>query len=218
MQSASAKLPITGSPLAAAPVPEPPPAPVAAAPAGGSASAFNPAISLVLAGTYANLSRDPATYHLQGFIPSGGEIGPGSRGFNLGESELSVSAAIDPMFSGRLTAALASDNSVGVEEAWFDGRGLFEGGTIRAGRFLSSIGYLNDHHAHTWDFVDAPLAYQAFFGGPIKTDGLQLPAGWRRPTASSSWGRRSARGDDLPGKRQRAQRDRFDGPLRSRRR
>ena len=89
LQSASAKPPVTAAPPAAAAVPEPPPAPVAAAPAGGSASAFNPAISLVLAGSYANLSRDPATYRLQGFIPSGGEVGPGSRGFNLGESELS---------------------------------------------------------------------------------------------------------------------------------
>jgi len=192
LQTAAAKPPATVTP-AAAPVAEPspppvaatpaaesPPMPVAAAPAGGSASAFNPAISLILAGTYANLSRDPTTYRLQGFIPSGGDVGPGSRGFNVGESELGISAAIDPMFSGRLTAALASDNSLSVEEAWFEGQGLLAGATIRAGRFLSSIGYLNDHHAHTWDFVDAPLAYQAFFGGPIKTDGLQLR--WLAPT------------------------------------
>jgi len=191
LQSASAKPAAAGVPAAAAPVvesppaaaapaAEPPPVPVAAAPAGGSASAFNPAISLILAGTYANLSRDPATYRLQGFIPSGSDVGPGSRGFSVGESELGISAAIDPMFSGRLTAALASDNSLRVEEAWFEGQGLLAGATLRAGRFLSSIGYLNDHHAHTWDFVDAPLAYQAFFGGPIKTDGLQLR--WLAPT------------------------------------
>ncbi len=172
LQSAAARPPAADAPAAAAPV--------ATSPAGGSASAFNPAISLILAGTYANLSLDPATHRLQGFIPSGGEVGPGRRGFNVGESELGISAAIDPMFSGRLTAALAADNSVSVEEAWFEGQGLFEGATIRAGRFLSSIGYLNDHHAHTWDFVDAPLAYQAFFGGPIKTDGLQLR--WLAPT------------------------------------
>ena len=96
LQSTSAKPGATGVSPAASPVPEPatapvaepPQTPVAAAPAGGSVSAFNPAISLILAGTYANLSRDPATYRLQGFIPSGDEIGPGSRGFNLGESEL----------------------------------------------------------------------------------------------------------------------------------
>ena len=75
--------------------------------AGGtqSASAFNPAISLILNGSYANLSRDPSLYRLQGFIPSGGEVGPGVRSFSLGESELTLSASIDPTFSGRLTAA-----------------------------------------------------------------------------------------------------------------
>ncbi len=167
-----------------APVPAamPAQAPAALSTAGGqgSASAFNPAISLILAGTYAKLSRDPAGYKLQGFFPTGGEVGPGERSFRLGESELAISANIDPMFSGRFIAALGADDSVGVEEAWFEHQGLFNGATLRGGRFLSSIGYLNNHHAHTWDFVDAPLAYQAFFGGPIKTDGLQLR--WLAPT------------------------------------
>ena len=149
-------------------------------PASPSATAFNPAISLILAGRYANLSRDPDTYKLQGFVPTGGEVGPEARGFSLGESELGISASIDPTFSGRLTAAFAPDNSVGVEEAWFQGAGLFEGGNLRAGRFLSGIGYLNERHAHTWDFIDAPLVHQAFFGGQIKTDGLQVR--WVAPT------------------------------------
>ncbi|MDQ6640243.1 MAG: hypothetical protein M3Z15_11370, partial [Pseudomonadota bacterium] len=137
-------------------------------------TAFNPAISLILAGSYANLSRNPDLYRLQGFVPSGGDVGPGRRGFGIGESELGISASIDPMFSGRLTASFGADDSVSVEEAWFQSGGLFEGANLRVGRFLSGIGYLNEHHAHTWDFVDAPLVYQAFFGGPIKTDGLQL--------------------------------------------
>ncbi len=150
-------------------------APVAAtATAANSATSFNPAISLILAGTYANLSRNPDTYRLQGFIPTGGDVGPGRRGFSIGESELGLSASIDPLFSGRLTASLGADNSVGVEEAWFQSGGLVDGGNLRVGRFLSGIGYLNEHHAHTWDFVDAPLVYQAFFGGPIKTDGVQV--------------------------------------------
>jgi len=141
---------------------------------------FNPAISLILGGTYARLSLDPSSFRIQGFVPSGGEVGPGARSFNLGESELTFSASIDPYFSGRLTASLAGDNSVGVEEALFESQSLFNGATVRGGRFLSSIGYLNGQHAHAWDFVDMPLAYQAFFGGPLKTDGLQLR--WLAPT------------------------------------
>lgn len=151
-----------------------------AAPATTPSSSFNPAISLILNGTYARLSRDPETYRFQGFVPSGGEIGPGGRSFQLGESELTLTAAIDPTFNGRFTAAVTPENEVEVEEAWFERTGLFNGATLKGGRFLSSIGYLNGQHAHAWDFTDAPLAYQAFFGGAFKNDGLQLR--WLAPT------------------------------------
>jgi hypothetical protein len=163
-------------PAPAAPAPMAAPAP--AAPSGSNA--FNPNISLVLGGTYANLSQDPVNYRLQGFVPPVGEVGPGRRGFNLGESELTMAANIDPMFSGQLTFALSGEDTVGVEEAFVQTRGLANGLNIRAGRFLSSVGYLNNQHAHTWDFVDAPLAYQAFLGGQYKPDGLQ--AKWLAPT------------------------------------
>lgn len=167
----------TGVVAASAPPPAPNAAPVTSQ---ASASAFNPAISLILNGSYASLSQDPAHYRVQGFIPSGGEAGPGSRGFQLGESELSLSASIDPTFSGHLTFSLTGDNQVSVEEAVFERQGLFNGASLKAGRFLSSVGYLNSQHAHAWDFIDAPLVYQAFLGGQSKTDGLQLR--WLAPT------------------------------------
>jgi hypothetical protein len=145
-----------------------------------SLSTFNPAISLILNGSYANLQRDPETFRFGGFLPSGGEVGPGKRGFQIGESELTMSASVDPSFDGRFTASVTPDNEVEVEEAWFQKQGLFNGATLKGGRFLSGIGYLNSQHAHAWDFSDAPLAYQAFFGGPLKNDGLQLR--WLAPT------------------------------------
>ena len=154
------------------------PAP-ATQPAAAGGNTFNPAVSLILGGTYTNLSQDPKQYRIQGFIP-GGEVGPGARSFNLGESELSLAANVDPNFSGKLTFALASDNTVSVEEAFAATTGLSNGINLKAGRFLSSIGYLNNQHAHAWDFVDAPLAYQALFGGQYKTDGVQ--ARWLAPT------------------------------------
>lgn len=79
---------------AAAEVATPPPAPAAA-----SGNAFNPAIAVIIAGQYAHLSQDPGTYRVAGFIPNGGEIGPGERGFNLGESELTLAANVDPRSS-----------------------------------------------------------------------------------------------------------------------
>src|SRR5262245_40745923 len=55
-----------------APPPPLPPADVAApAPSGGARggqSAFNPAISMILAGNYANLSEDPSTFRIAGFL------------------------------------------------------------------------------------------------------------------------------------------------------
>lgn len=145
-----------------------------------SANAFNPEISLILSGTYANLSQDPANYRIAGFMPNGGEIGPGARGFNLGESELVVAANIDPYVRGQFTLAMTPENTVVVEEAFVQSLGLGKGLTVKGGRFLSGVGYLNEQHAHTWDFVDAPLAYQAFFGGQVKDEGVQFR--WLAPT------------------------------------
>ena len=68
-------------------------------------SAFNPGISLVLQGTLARSTRDPDTYAISGFAPSGGEVAPPRRGFGIGESELFVSASIDPYLRGQLVAA-----------------------------------------------------------------------------------------------------------------
>ena len=157
-----------------------PAAPVAApAPAAQADNSFNPSISLILGGSFSNLSQDPGTYRFGGFMPPAGETGPGRRGFNLGESELTMGANIDPMFAGQLTFALSGENEVEVEEAFVRTRSLGAGMNLKAGRFLSGVGYLNGQHSHTWDFVDAPLAYQAFFGGQYKPDGVQ--ARWLAP-------------------------------------
>jgi hypothetical protein len=163
---------------AAAPTTTPtPPAPETSAPASTQASVggFNPAIALILSGSYASLSKDPANYRIPGLLTNG-EIGPGVQGFSLGESELSLSANIDPWFYGAMNLALAADNTASVEEAYVQTTSLPGGATLRAGRFLSGIGYNNDKHAHTWDFANAPLVYQAFLGGALRQDGLQLRA------------------------------------------
>jgi len=145
-----------------------------------ASTAFNPEISLILQGTLARSSRDPETYEISGFAPSGGEVGPAPRGFGLGESELIVSANVDPYFRGQLVAALTPENEVEVEEAFFQTLALGRGFTLKGGRFLSGIGYQNEIHQHAWDFQDAPLAYKAFLGGRLNDDGVQ--ARWVAPT------------------------------------
>jgi hypothetical protein len=158
--------------LEAAPPPAAPPA---------SANSFNPAVSLILSGLYTNLSQDPANYRITGFpVPSDVDIGPGNRGFSLAESELGIYANIDPYFYGALNYALHPDDTASVEEAFIQTIALSNGFTVKAGRFFSGIGYLNEQHAHVWDFVDAPLAYQAFLGTQFGDDAVQVR--WLAPT------------------------------------
>jgi hypothetical protein len=144
-----------------------------------AANAFNPQVSLILSGTYANLRQDPGTWKISGFAP-GGEIGPGQRGFTLGESELGLYANIDPWFYGGLNLSVSPDNEVSAEEAFIQTTALPHGLRLKVGRFFSGIGYLNEQHAHTWDFVDNPLAYQAFLGTQLGQEGAQLK--WLLPT------------------------------------
>jgi hypothetical protein len=146
-----------------------------------SQSAFNPAVSAILNGVYANLSRDPATYRISGFVPSMGDVAPPPRGFSLGESELGLAANIDPMFRGTLIAAISpDDDTIGVEEGYIETLAMPRGFTVKAGRFFSGVGYQNQIHAHAWDFTDAPLVMKAFLGGQLNEDGVQLR--WLAPT------------------------------------
>jgi hypothetical protein len=161
-------------------------------------NAFNPDISLILQGTAARASQNPDHYQITGFAPSGGEVAPPRRGFSLGESELVISSNIDPYFRGQLVAALAPDNDVEVEEAFFQTLALGRGFTVKGGRFLSSIGYQNSIHQHAWDFQDAPLPYKAFLGGRLNDDGVQ--AKWLAPTdLLVELGAEAARGRQFPG-------------------
>lgn len=151
----------------------------AAAPSG--ANAFNPALALILSGLYTRTSQDPERYAITGFaLPADAEVGPGTRGFSLAESELGLSASIDAWLRGVATIALHPDDSVSVEEAYLQTTSLGNGLSLKAGRFLSGIGYLNPQHAHTWDFVDNPLVYQALLGTQVGDDGVQVT--WLAPT------------------------------------
>jgi hypothetical protein len=163
-----------------------------------SEGAFNPAVSLVLQGTYAKTSQDPNTFQITGFAPSGGEVGPPKRSFGLGETELAIAANIDPYFRGVAIASLAPEGGVGVEEAYFQTLALPAGFTVKGGRFFSAIGYQNEQHQHAWDFQDAPLAYKAFLGGQLRHDGVQLK--WIAPTdLLVEVGAELSAGDQFPG-------------------
>jgi len=201
LQALEARLKAAEATAAAAPAVLPLPAASTAAqvPAGAGANAFNPAISLILSGLYQRSSRDPADYRLSGVpLPPSAEIGPGGRGFSLTESELGLAASIDPFWRGVANIALHPDDTVSVEEAYVQTTALGSGLSLKAGRFFSGVGYLNEQHAHTWDFVDNPLAYQALLGTQYGDDGLQLR--WLAPTDQYlEFGLELGRGRSFPG-------------------
>ncbi|MEZ0122528.1 MAG: hypothetical protein AB9Q22_14350 [Candidatus Reddybacter sp.] len=145
-------------------------------------NSFNPAISLILDGRFASFDNDPENYELPGFA-LGNEAGLGERGLSVGHSELVMSANIDDKFFGKMTLAFAEhegETETELEEAFIQTLGLGNGLTLKAGRFLSEIGYLNQQHAHAWDFADAPLIYRGLFGDQLIDDGVQMT--WLAPT------------------------------------
>jgi len=142
---------------------------------------FNPQISLTLDGRYASYSND-SDYELPGFM-LGGEASRGEQGFNLGHNELSFSSNIDDMFFGKLTTVIADhegETEVELEEAFIETLALGNGITVKAGRFYSDIGYMNNQHPHAWDFTDTSLVYRGMFGNQLIDDGLQVS--WLVPT------------------------------------
>ncbi len=143
---------------------------------GANGNAFNPAIAVIMNGLYGHHSLNPDHYVRAGF-PLVNGTGPGKQGLSLGESEVSFAANIDDKFYGQLTLSYDDDNGktgTSIEEAYIDTLTLPDGFNMRAGRFYSNIGYLNSHHTHTDNFVDRPVAYQAFLGNQYGDDGVQV--------------------------------------------
>ena len=152
-------------------------------------SRFNPQISLILDGNfYHDNQKGKSGEILDGAAGIGHGVGFGEEeaglqnGFNLGESELVMSAIVDPSFDGLLIMTVGSDGGVALEESYLQTRQLPYGLKVKMGKFLSGIGYQNAKHKHTWDFADQNLAYLGLLGGEgFKDTGLQLT--WVAPTS-----------------------------------
>jgi hypothetical protein len=147
-------------------------------PATSNENSFNPAVSLILSGIYGQLRQDSAI-PVTGFAMNANNTGY-TRGFSLTESELGISANIDPQFRGVSTLSLDPVGGLNVENAFVQSSALGNGLNLKFGRFFSGLGYLNEQHAHAWDFVDQPLVYRVLWDNQIGDDGLQLK--WLAPT------------------------------------
>jgi len=103
-----------------------------------------------------------------------------TRGFNLNYAEIAFYSIVDPYFE--LFASMeVTEDSISLEEGYFATKSFPLGLQLKAGKFLSSFGRLNEQHTHYWDFADAPLVYNAFFGeGGLNETGAKLS--WVAPT------------------------------------
>ena len=145
---------------------------------------FNPAMSVILDGVYYHdnekgngleiIEEHESVLHAHAHEEEEHEHGGLDKGFNLRETEITFSGGIDPYFDAWFTAAV-SDGEIEVEEAWVRTQSLPAGLQIKAGKFLSAIGYENEKHLHSWDFADQNLAQLSLFGDHGLTNtGAQL--------------------------------------------
>ncbi|KOR30857.1 hypothetical protein TI04_03820 [Achromatium sp. WMS2] len=150
-------------------------------------NAFNPQISVILDGNYYHDNKDGKGTELLGEADGishahgagddhhGHTHGGAEQGFNFRSAEIALSASVDAYFDATALLAIESDGSLELEEAWFQTRSLPYGLKIKAGKFLSDIGYMNNQHPHTWDFTDQNLAYLNLLGGHgLRDTGVQI--------------------------------------------
>lgn len=163
-------------------------------------NSFNPSIGVILNGRASSFTRKSS--EIAGF--GVGEEGErGREGLAIDESELNFSANVDDKFYGSLTAAIVREDGsdkVELEEAYVQtlpGIGLPDGSRIKAGRAFWTLGYLNEHHAHSDDFADRPLPYRVYLNKAFNDDGVE--ASYVLPTDFySEIGGGVFRGDDFP--------------------
>jgi len=161
------------------------PPPAAAAPTpfpnlGGKDRTIDLGAELFIDAKYSSQSQNPESPY-SGVLPNGAEGVP--RGFSIGETELVFKGAVDNLFRAEARFVLEqSGNSTAIktEELFAETLGLPWGSKVKAGKYWSSVGYLNDKHPHEWDFVDLPLVYKQVFGGQLNETGAQLS--WIAPT------------------------------------
>lgn len=110
-------------------------------------------------------------------------LGQREQGLALGHSDITIFGPIGSQLQAQITTAAhshAGDIEAELEEAFVQTRALPAGLQLRAGRFASQLGYLNEQHPHADDFVERPLLYRAFLGGHWFDDGVRL--NWTAPT------------------------------------
>jgi hypothetical protein len=147
-----------------------------------SQAQFVPDISLILDFSYKHSSNMDDGLVIPGFIDKESEdqsmindgANPQYNGrFNLNYGEMTLYSVVDPYFDLFAVCHFTEEHAE-LEEGYLTTRSLPFGFQLKAGKFLSSFGRINEQHEHYWDFIDPPLANSVFFGDGLNEKGVRL--------------------------------------------
>jgi len=103
-----------------------------------------------------------------------------NRGFNFNYAEVALHSIVDPYFEAFAIFHISPDE-LEIEEAYVQTTSLPYSLRLKAGKFRSNFGRLNEKHHHVWNFDSQPLIYKGLFGPDMISDaGVQLQ--WVAPT------------------------------------
>ena len=171
-----------------APAPGGPASGAAPARAGGQGgTGGNPLARLLLMPDLSAIADFTGVYDSQNvekYSPDRGELfaRKGQPAFTFQEVEMGLQAVVDPYF--RADAFISfNPGGVDVEEAYATTLSLPSGLQLRAGKFFSPFGRMNQQHPHVWEFIDAPLARgrllaQETLSGPGAVVSWLAPTPW----------------------------------------
>lgn len=162
--------------------PEPPPSTQQAVQKPGS-SLLNPAMSVIVDGTFGYYGRHRADFDAAGVPAAGDDPSPDREGFGLQEVELAFSSAIDPYLEGAVFLTIPNLEGLEIEEAYLVTTSLPWNLQVKAGSFRSQVGRNNTQHLHLQHFTRRPLFTSLLFGadglrGPGAQASVLLPLPW----------------------------------------
>ena len=126
---------------------------------------------------------DYATFQMPGFINTPDTPAlpfNANRGFNFNYAEVALHSVVDPYFDAFAIFHISPD-ALEIEEAYVQTTALPYSLKVKAGKFKSAFGRINEKHQHVWNFDSQPLIYKGLFGPDgISDAGVQLQ--WVAPT------------------------------------
>jgi hypothetical protein len=146
-------------------------------------SLLNPALSVILDGTFGYYGTSPTDFQMLGLPVAGDDPAVGREGFGVQEIEVAASAAIDPYLEAAVYLTIPNLEALEVEEGYLVTTSLPARLQFKAGTFRSQVGRNNTQHLHLQNFTRRPLMTALLFGqdglrGPGAQGSVLVPLPW----------------------------------------